>query len=332
MDSAPVQAAELKPMTLSELLDRTFSLYRNRFWLFCGLMVGPEIARLACFLVVIVAFPLRDLTVVAPNPQDPFAALAALGPRLAATFAATFVALLFGALALGAVTVAVSELYLGRAATIRGSYEVVRGRIFGLFGLILMLMLVGIAFLTAGSFAGGFAGAIGMIATSLISPVIGVVFLFLFIFGGVIGAFWLLMRFAVSIPAFMLERRGVVESMSRSGTLTHGHRNRIFATVIVMYVVLLVFQVALALPFWIMQSTYRVKGLFPLWIQIGQAVSAAAASIIAAPLLMIAIALIYYDVRIRKEAFDLESMMGAMNSSTDAGGNAGAPPPLQPAS
>jgi MFS family permease len=332
MDSIPVQAAELKPMTLSELLDRTFTLYRNRFWLFCGLMVGPEIAILLCSLIVIVAFPIRDLPVATANPQNPFAALASLESRLAATFVAAFVQALFGALALGAVTVAVSELYLGRAATIRGSYEAVRGRIFGLFGLILMLMLVGIAFLTAGSFAGGFAGAIGMIASSLISPVIGVIFLFLFIFAGVIGAVWLLMRFAVSIPAFMLERRGVVESMSRSGALTQGHRNRIFATVIVMYIVLLVFQVALAMPFLILQSTYRVRGLFPLWIQIGQAASAAVASTIAAPLVMIAIALIYYDVRIRKEAFDLESMMGAMNSSTDAGGNAGVPPPLQPAS
>ncbi len=332
MDSVPIQAAELKPMTLSEMLDRTFTLYRNRFWLFCGLMMGPEIVRLVCSLVVIVAFPIRDISAAMGDPQNPFAALAALGPRLAATFAATFVALLFGALALGAVTVAVSELYFGRAATIRGSYEVVRGRIFGLFGLILMLMLVGIAFFTAGSFAGGFVGAIGMLASSLISPVIGVVFFFLFISAGVIGAFWLLMRFAVSIPAFMLEKRGVVESMSRSGTLTHGNRNRIFAAVIVMYVVLLVFQVALALPFWILQSTYKVRGLFPLWIQIGQAVSASVASTIAAPLLMIAIALIYYDVRIRKEAFDLESMMGAMNSSTDVSGNAGAPPPLQPVS
>ena len=166
MDSVPVQAAELKPMTLSELLDRTFTLYRNRFWLFCGLMVGPEIAILVCSLIVIVAFPIRDIGVVTQRIRKIRSRrLRRWNRRLAATFVAGFVQALFGALALGAVTVAVSELYLGRAATIRGSYEVVRGRIFGLFGLILMLMLVGIAFLTAGSFAGGFAGAIGMIAS-----------------------------------------------------------------------------------------------------------------------------------------------------------------------
>lgn len=309
MEEIPVQAAELTPMSLSELLDRTFKLYRNRFWLFCGLMVGPEIVRLTCSLIVIVAFPIGDLSMAAPNPEDPFAAFASLLPRLAATFAATFVALLFGGLALGAVTVAVSELYLGRAATIRGSYEVVRGRIFGLLGLILMLMVVASAFLTAGSVAGGFAGGIGVVASVSTSPILGVVVLFLFVFVGVIGAFWLLMRFAVSIPAFMLERRGVTESLSRSGVLTRGNRNRIFATVIVMYVVLLVFQVGVGLPFIILQQTYRLRGLFPLWIQTGQAISGAVASTIAAPLLMIAIVLIYYDARVRKEGFDLQRLL-----------------------
>jgi MFS family permease len=332
MDEIPVQAAELKPMSLSELLDRTFTLYRKRFWLFCGLMVMPEIAILACSLFVIVVFPITNIQVAVANPENPFAALGALWSRLAATFVAGFVQALFGAVALGAVTVAVSELYLGREATIRGAYAAVRSRLFGLFGLILMLILVGIAFLTAGSFAGGFAGGLIMVATAFISPVIGVIFLFLLIFAGVFGAFWLLMRFAVSIPAFMLEQRGITDAISRSGALTHGHRNRIFVTVIVMYVVLLVFQFGLAAPFLVLQSTYRAKGLLPLWVQIGQAISAAVASTIAGPLLMIAIALIYYDVRIRKEGFDLESMMNALKAPTDVGGNAAAPPPLQPAS
>ena len=31
--------AELRPLGLGELIDRTFTLYRNHFWLFCGVMV-----------------------------------------------------------------------------------------------------------------------------------------------------------------------------------------------------------------------------------------------------------------------------------------------------
>jgi MFS family permease len=331
MENVPVQAAELKPMSLSELLDRTFTVYRNRFWLFCGLMVMPEIAILICALIVIVAFPISNIGRVAPDPQNPFAALAQLAPRFAASFVAGIIQALFGALALGAVTVAVSEAYLGRMVTIRSAYAIVRKRIFGLFGLILMLILVGIVFLTGGSLAGGIVGGIAMAGFSLVSPVVGVIVMFLLIFVGVVLSSWLMMRFAVSIPAFMLEQRGVVDSMSRSGTLTKGHRSRIFGTVIVMYIVVIVFQVALSLPFLILQTTYQVKGLFPLWIQIGQATTRALAATIASPLIMISIALIYYDVRIRKEAFDLETMMKALEPGTGASGNSGAPP-LQPAS
>jgi hypothetical protein len=59
-----------------------------------------------------------------------------------------------------------------------------------------------------------------------------------------------------------------------------------------------------------------VKGLLPLWLRIGTSVAGAVASTLAGPLLMITLALIYYDVRIRKEAFDLEAMMAALGPST----------------
>jgi hypothetical protein len=326
VDEVPVQAAELKPMSLSELLDRTFTLYRNRFWLFCGLMVGPEVVRLTCSLIVIVAFPANDLAMAAPDPQNPFAAFASLVPRLAAIFLASFVALFFGGMALSAVTVTVSELYLGHAVTIRGAYEVVRGRVFGLFGLILTLMLAGLAFLTVGSVAGGLVGAIAGVALGAISPVLGAIVLLLLVFLGALGSCWLLMRFAVSIPAFMLERQGVTESMSRSGVLTRGNRSRILVAVIVMYVVLLAFNLGLGLPFIILQQTYRVRGLFPLWIEIGRAISATVASTIAAPLLMIAIVLIYYDARVRKDGFDLQRMLDQL--PTPAAGEAGGSPEI----
>lgn len=36
-----VETAELRPLSLGELLDRTFTLYRNNFWLFVGIMAVP---------------------------------------------------------------------------------------------------------------------------------------------------------------------------------------------------------------------------------------------------------------------------------------------------
>src|SRR5271169_5669056 len=36
-----METVELRPLSLGELLDRTFSLYRRHFWLFVGIMAIP---------------------------------------------------------------------------------------------------------------------------------------------------------------------------------------------------------------------------------------------------------------------------------------------------
>jgi Membrane domain of glycerophosphoryl diester phosphodiesterase len=331
MDEVPVQAAELKPLSLSELLDRTFTLYRNRFWLFCGIMVIPEIAIMICSLIVVVAFPIKMVS-IAQSSQDPFAVFRTFQDRIVPSFLLIIAQLFFQAFALGAVTVAVSELYLGRAVSIRGAYRMIRGKIFGLIGLIILLFLISFVFLVGVFVAVGLVGGIASVALTQISPILSVIAILLLALGGFVLAAWLLMRFAVSIPVFLLEQHGAVESMTRSGVLTRGNRGRILGAVLVMYIVSFVVQSLFVLPFSILAFTYAVKGLLPVWIQAGQSVAAAIAGTVAGPLFMITIALIYYDVRIRKEAFDLESMMTALNTSANTGGDASAPPPLQPAS
>jgi len=331
MDAMPVPAAELKPMSLSELLDRTFTLYRNRFWLFCGLMVMPQIAVMLCSLVVVVGFPVRVVGIAATS-QDPFAALRSMEARIVPVFVLLFVQLFFQAFALGAVTMAVSEVYLGRVASIRAAYKMIRGRIFGLIGLILLLFLIAIVFVFGVFIAVGLAGGLVTLALSAISPILAAIVILLFALGGFVVAAWLLMRYAVSIPVFLLEGEGVVDSMTRSSTLTHGHRWRILGASVVMYIVVFVIQALFVMPFTILTFISVAKGVLPLWLQVGQSVAAAIAGIVAGPLFMITIALIYYDVRIRKEGFDLESMMNALSHSADTSGNAGAPPPMQPAS
>lgn len=331
MDEVSVPAAELKPMSLSELLDRTFTLYRNRFWLFCGIMVIPEIAIMICSLIVVVGFPIHVLP-IAQSSQDPFAFIRTMQDRIVPSFLLIIAQLFFQAFALGAVTIAVSELYLGRAVSIRGAYRMIRGKVVGLIGLIILLFLITFVFLVGVFVAVGLVGGIASVALTAISPILSVIVILLMAVGGFVVAAWLLMRFAVSIPVFLLERQGAVESMTRSGVLTRGHRGRILGAVLVMYTVSFVVQSLFVMPFAILAFMYAVKGLLPVWIQAGQSVTAALAGTVAGPLFMITIALIYYDVRIRKEAFDLESMMSALNTSANPGGDTSVPPPLQPAS
>ncbi len=331
MDNAPTPAFELKPMSLSELLDRTFTLYRNRFWLFCGLMVMPQIAIMVCSLIVVVGFPVHVVPITA-NSQDPFAVFRSMQARIVPGFLLIFAQLFFQAFALGAVTMAVSEVYLGRVASIRAAYKMIRGKVLGLVGLIILLFLIAIVFVFGVFIAVALAGGLISVALSVISPILAGIVVLLIALGGFVVAAWLLMRYAVSIPVFLLEGGGVVDSMTRSSTLTHGHRWRIFAAAVVMYIVVFVIQALFVMPFSILTFISVLKGVLPLWIQIGQSVTAALAGIVAGPLFMITIALIYYDVRIRKEGFDLESMMNALNAAAVTGERVDAPPPIQPAS
>ncbi|HEV2350884.1 MAG TPA: hypothetical protein VG028_13675 [Terriglobia bacterium] len=41
---------ELRPLSIGELLDRTFSYYRRNFWLFVGIVAAPQVAMVAVSL------------------------------------------------------------------------------------------------------------------------------------------------------------------------------------------------------------------------------------------------------------------------------------------
>ncbi|MGH9811917.1 MAG: hypothetical protein ACRD4T_02160, partial [Candidatus Acidiferrales bacterium] len=49
MMTAPI---DLRPLSLGELLDRTFSLYRNHFWLFVGITAIPYLLLLGPGLLI----------------------------------------------------------------------------------------------------------------------------------------------------------------------------------------------------------------------------------------------------------------------------------------
>ena len=36
-----METADLRPLSLGELLDRTFTIYRSHFWVFVGIMAIP---------------------------------------------------------------------------------------------------------------------------------------------------------------------------------------------------------------------------------------------------------------------------------------------------
>src|SRR5262245_19438442 len=121
-------ALELRPLTLGELLDRSFSIYRQHFWLFVGIMALPSVLALAMSLLVI-------LIGVSARPGPEPNSVLAVGRMIwvlgivATIFVTIVVYFVTYAVALGATTIAVSQIYLDRPGTIGGAFAALKGKI-----------------------------------------------------------------------------------------------------------------------------------------------------------------------------------------------------------
>lgn len=176
----------------------------------------------------------------------------------------------------GAATVGVSEFYLGRSTTLVDSLKQVTNHLGRLFGVAVLSVLTLIA---------GF--------VLLIVP-------------GVIAA----CRLMVCVPAVVVENRGVSDSYSRSWELTKGYAVRAFLIMLLYFVLSIGFSSIASIPLvlGVLRSgstkVEEMRGLVAM-----QTVISAALEALLTPILLIATAVYYYDLRVRKEALDLQLMM-----------------------
>jgi len=116
-------------------------------------------------------------------------------------------------------------------------------------------------------------------------------------------------RLLVCLPAAVIEKRGPSEALSRSFGLTKDFAGR--AVVILVLFVVLTYAASLlfTLPAVIALAT-RVggSGMIRFWTAVSQ-VGASVGSVLITPILRIATAVFYFDLRVRKEGFDLQFMM-----------------------
>ena len=302
---------DLRPLALGELFDRAFVLYRRHFWLFVGVTAVPGLFALVTTLTQIA---LQEKVVPAPNAAAPDSA--ATLENLAGVFwlfGGMMVALIVYAvvymIALGATTYAVSEIYVGRAVTIRDVFGRMRGRIGGLIVLLLLLglRLGGVAF--AGLLALGFGGALG----SFIHPVVGGLIAVGLGVATAGACVFMALRYGVAVPAFVLEGLPPGESIRRSIALTRGRLGRVFLLVLcatlITYAAVVLFQG----PFFGGALFAGIESRLGFWLNVAGAVSGTIGSTLTAPFLIIGLVLIYYDARIREEGFDLELTLAALD-------------------
>ena len=272
---------DLRPLSLGEILDRTFTIYRNHFLLFIGISAIPHLLVLAVSLVNLAFQPLAN-TAAASFGSIGTTILLSLGIILFSVIAYVF--------SQGGTVFAVSELYLGRSATIIGSLSYALSEVWTLFG---VLLLNGI--------------------------VIGIGFICL-----IVPGIYLACRLLVCVPATLVEKRGPAESLSRSFELTRDNVGRALLILLLSVVISWAASAIFTAPFTILMMTaLKNPEMMRVWAALTQ-VGSSVAAILISPILLIATSIFYFDLRVRKEAFDLQFMMDP-NSQRTPPGSSGIP-------
>lgn len=264
-------------MSIGELLDRSFSLYRNYFLLWIGIVVGPQLFWFAVNLA--------GKSLQFTGGQE--GAIASLPLYLIGFLIYWGTAMLSQAATISAV----ADLYVGTKPTVASSYRVARERFW---------LIVGMAIVT------GLAVGVGV----LLCVVPGIIMAILF---------------ALAIPILVIERADFGRAIERSFAMGKEAWPQILLIGVLYFALTLVVAAFGAI---IGALSAIDRGHFLLWAAL-EAGTGTALSTVIVPWVQIAVTLVYFDQRIRKEGFDLQVLISGLdNAAAVPAAIPPAPPPI----
>ena len=283
--------SNIREMQFGEILDGTFSVYRRHFALFMKLSMIVLWLPMALWTYLQVRYTGNNAMELAILFQErPF--------MVGAVFLGMLLVLMAASLLMTAGSIRIiADSYLGHAPTLgpalRLGAEKILSLVFVSFGKYLLLGLiymVGTLVVVALVMAANLAGA-GLAILAGIVGGVGLIWFLIFVACG----------YGVTTPVVVLENlSSSFDSFGRSWDLTRGFRLRLLGLVIVVGLIaaFLPGLVVMSLQFVILASA---PSLLPLLV-----VLASFLKILLAPVIPCALTLLYYDLRVRREAFDLQ--------------------------
>lgn len=266
---------DLRPLSVGEILDRTFSLYRRDFLLFIGISAIPHLLTLALSLIQLAFFQTPVVVSRRGHPQTVLLPSHGTALALVVGLLTVIVSIIVYLFTQGGTIFAVTELYLGRRTSISASLRRVWDDLGSLFGVIILNGLV-----TAAAFL------------ALVIPGI-----------------YVACRLLVCVPAALIEGRGPRESLSRSWDLTREYAGRAFILYLLYFVLAIGMGLLIAVPIGIEMNAARENAsMLRIWMAIQQVLGIVVNSVVG-PFILIGTSVFYFDLRVRKEAFDLQFMM-----------------------
>jgi hypothetical protein len=281
---APIR---FRPMPLPELLDELFRLYRRHFSLIVGVALLVSVPGLVWSLVTGVyklnssSYANLFITTGSTTPTFNSQQLTNLFGLLALGFIGGFFLL---PLSVGAVYRAVTDVALGKPATIGSVLRETLARYLPLLGLFALFALIGLGW--------------------FIAEVIGFVLLILPGLAVLCAAIYLFVRWSLSIAAMMAEDIGPIRGMGRSWNLVRGSWWRTFGILLIVTIMQTIITYALFFLFGLIAALFSTGDFQAALVQVGGTLLGALVS----PITTIALALLYFDLRVRKEGLDLDQL------------------------
>jgi len=281
--------AEIRPMRFGEILDGSLKLYIHNFGLFLPLAIASLSVPAALFLYFMFNKG-PEFLAMAPMMMQGIVDWSTIGFLFVIGFVYMLGSMMLQA---GAIRV-VSDSYLGRTTTFGQAIALGASKIFPLFlvslakGILMVLLggLVGAACLVAVAVIGTGGGLLAALAIGLV--------------GGVLVV-WVAAGYGVTTPVVVLEQlRSFFDAFGRSWDLTKGSRARIVGLAIVAG--LLFNVVPNGILSFVSDEVMKSSPAGGMTLKILSYVIV----VLLYPALSCVFTLIYYDLRVRREAFDLQ--------------------------
>jgi hypothetical protein len=259
----------LRPMSIADILDLSLELLFKKIWLFTGLSLFVQCPTffVGYFLLKFIGFSMIQSRSLESMATGVFMIIPLI----------LLISVIFS-LSKGILIAMSSSLFVRRHLSLPAILEFAIGRIVSLSALAIILCLLffiiyaGPAFFTIYAFLEG--------RTSL-NPLLIVIFLWLL---ALISSTWLIVKLFFALPAVIIENRGAISALRRSWELSEHHWWKTWALWNLTRAVILISGLPL---FWYMP----VVGIFYYFVIF--------------PLATSSDTVLFYDILIRREAFDL---------------------------
>ena len=270
----------LRPRDIGSLLDQAVILYRHNFMTWVGIVALIEVP--VSIVLTLATVTLLDPSTLARTPRLPgpdagpdayagyqAATVAALSDLLSRAFlvtAITVVGAILLNIASGALARVIAENYMGGSMGVAAAYRAIRPRIPALIGVMLIVMLSTVLV--------------------LIPP------LFL----------WIYISLSFVSQVIVLENRGVGDALQRSWELVRGSWWRVFGAYLLLLLVGMIVNLSttvVSLAVGLTGASWAVQNIAVQFVTL-------LLTVVYRPISLAGMTLLYFDLRIRKEGYDLQ--------------------------